>query len=325
MSKKAPQPLNDEAALELARSTALSQGWSTRLALAPPPMWLAPALQRAGLTPGEAQAVAAWHGMPTPAGIPDEFRQVKYLAEFWPEDTAFMSDTLTFWKWVDPGGNPYRFWTVRHAISGLGTPKSQGGKAALKLAQWVMEWARAHRPTPREMVEVINAREDRTQSRGKRRLISPPKPVRLYQVWSLEVSIRHALGEGGSMDPEVLSAELGPLVEVDCWRTSEAPASTGGMRHQCTLCGLVTTDGYGFCWGSYGRHSYTACPACQNSEALRALMEQWKTEPEEPRPPLAPPVAAPTGKRRELRVVDSPRRKVSPDAQPVVQKRLFNL
>ncbi|MDO8750859.1 MAG: hypothetical protein Q7K03_06920, partial [Dehalococcoidia bacterium] len=207
----------------------------------------------------------------------------------------------------------------------LGTPHSQGGKATLKLAQWVMEWARAHRPTPREMVEVINAREDRTQSRGKRQLMSQPKPVRLYQVWSLEVSIRHVMGEGGSIDPEVLSVELGPLAEVDCWRTSEAPASITGMRHHCTICGLVTTDGYGFCWGSSGRRSYTACPACQNSDALRALMEQWNAEPEEPRPALAPPVAAPTGKRRELRVVDSARRKVGPDAQPVVQKRLFNL
>ncbi len=134
------------------------------------------------------------------------------MAEFWPEDSAFLGDVLTFWEWVDPGGNPYRFWTVRHAIDALATQHSRAGKAALKLALQVLEWARAHRPSPMQVVEVINAREQRTEAPGSRRFLdprlTPGKPVRLYHVWSLDVSIRKVLGEGGSTDPEILCAEL---------------------------------------------------------------------------------------------------------------------
>lgn len=306
------KPMNNgEEALELARSSALAHGW-IKPEQTEPALWLIPALELAGLTPEEAGAVAAWHGMPTPAGVPEEFRRVKQIVDTWPEDTEIVTSALAFWQWADPGHYRGSLWTIRRAFENV-TPSSVAGRGAQKLAKWVMARAAAHRPSPLEMAEVINAREEGQPGRGKRRLIIPLKPVRLYQVWSLELNIRKALGEEGSLDPETLAATLRPLVEVDCWRASQAP--TTDFLTRCTLCGLVTRDSYGFCWGSFRGQSYTACPACQG-EPVKTLMKRWESEPEEPRPTAGPATRTPPDKR-QARVEERP------DTPPIVQKRLL--
>ncbi len=114
---------------------------------------------------------------------------------------------------------------------------------------------------------------------------------------------------------------------------SEAPTSVRGMIHRCAICGLVSTDGYGFCWGYCSQYSYTACPACQNSEALKALMQQWEAEPKKPAPISALAITIAHGLKR--RSVPPPsavggsksrtkRKEVSPEEQPLVQRTLFD-
>ena len=194
------------------------------------------------------------------------------------------------------------------------------------MARWALIRARVHRPTPQEMAAVINAREESANGGGRPKLIAPTiMPVRLYQVWSLEVNIRRTLGEEGSLDPEILAEALGPLAQVDCWRASEAP--TTGFLTKCSLCGLATRDTYGFCWGSFRRHSYTACPACRDGP-VNALMKQWEAEPVEPRSAAAP-------HSRAVQVEKTPSankaaankgKEAKPRSdEPIVQKSLFDL
>ena len=319
------KPLNEEEALELARSSGLAHGW-IKQGEAKPPLRLAPALEGFGLTPEEAGAAAAWRGMPTPAGVPEEFRAVRDVVGLWPEHEDIATNSVAFWTWADPGHYRGGLWTMRRAFEHV-TPTTLAGRGAQKMAQWAVARAREHRPTPQEMAAVINAREDEERDRGKTKLIAPTiMPVRLYQVWSLEVNIRRTLGEEGSLDPETLAATLGPLAQVDCWRTSEAP--TGGVLTRCTLCGLVTRDAYGFCWGSFRRHSYTTCPACQG-EPLNALMKDWEAEPEAPRPSAeGPRIAAappPSTVPPSRRLVPTKAKEAKPQQETVVQKSLFDL
>ncbi len=318
------KPLNEEEALEMARSSGLAHGWIKPGGIEPP-LWLAPALEGFGLTPEEARAVAAWRGMPTPVGVPDEFRVVRDVVSLWPEQGNIATDRVAFWTWADPGHYRGGLWTMRRALERV-APTTLAGRGAQKLAQWAVARAREHRPTPQEMAAVINAREDDQQGKGRPRLLVPLKPVRLYQVWSLEVNIRKTLGEEGSPDPETLAATLGPLAQVDCWRTSEAP--TGGVLTRCTLCGLVTRDAYGFCWGSFRRHTYTACPACQG-RPLKALMKEWEAEPEAPRPsaewPSTVATPLPSTVTPPRRLAPAKAKEAKPQQETVVQKSLFDL